>query len=104
MINSLDSDDRRMSSAGRDAQGDIARQQSQIENFVASGVDGIITMLVDADSGRAMSKIAEQAGVPLVFVNMLRSFAHFETLIGDVQDGRDLAMRRASYHNPEIYA
>lgn len=54
-----------------DAQGDIARQQSQIENFAASGVDGIITMLVDADSGRAMSKIAEQAGIPLVFVNML---------------------------------
>lgn len=54
-----------------DAQGDIARQQSQIENFVAAGVDGIITMLVDADSGRAMSRIAERAGVPLVFVNML---------------------------------
>ncbi|KGJ02842.1 monosaccharide ABC transporter substrate-binding protein, CUT2 family (TC 3.A.1.2.-) [Paracoccus halophilus] len=54
-----------------DAQGDITRQQSQIENFAASGVDGIITMLVDADSGRAMSKIAEEAGVPLVFVNML---------------------------------
>lgn len=54
-----------------DAQGDIARQQSQIENFAASGVDGIIAMLVDADSGRAMSKIAEKAGVPLVFVNML---------------------------------
>lgn len=54
-----------------DAQGDIARQQSQIENFVASGVDGIIVMLVDADSGQAMSRIAEEAGVPLVFVNML---------------------------------
>lgn len=54
-----------------DAQGDIARQQSQIENFAASGVDGIITMLVDADSGRAMSKVAESAGIPLVFVNML---------------------------------
>lgn len=54
-----------------DAQGDIARQQSQIENFAASGVDGIITMLVDADSGKAMSKIAEEAGIPLVFVNML---------------------------------
>ena len=54
-----------------DAQGDIARQQSQIENFVASGVDGVIVMLVDADSGKAMSKIAEKAGVPLVFVNML---------------------------------
>lgn len=54
-----------------DAQGDIARQQSQIENFVAAGVDGIIVMLVDADSGMAMSKIADSAGVPLVFVNML---------------------------------
>ncbi|MGO4855584.1 sugar ABC transporter substrate-binding protein [Phaeovulum sp. W22_SRMD_FR3] len=54
-----------------DAQGDIARQQSQIENFVAAGVDGIIVMLVDADSGKAMSDIAERAGVPLVFVNML---------------------------------
>ncbi|SMG54719.1 MULTISPECIES: sugar ABC transporter substrate-binding protein [unclassified Paracoccus (in: a-proteobacteria)] len=54
-----------------DAQGDIARQQSQIENFVASGVDGIIVMLVDADSGQAMSRIADRAGVPLVFVNML---------------------------------
>lgn len=60
-----------------DAQGDIARQQSQIENFAASGVDGIITMLVDADSGRAMSKIAEEAGIPLVFVNMLP--AHMES-------------------------
>lgn len=54
-----------------DAQGDIARQQSQIENFAAAGVDGIITMLVDADSGKAMSKIADKAGIPLVFVNML---------------------------------
>ncbi|MCX8997011.1 sugar ABC transporter substrate-binding protein [Rhizobiaceae bacterium BDR2-2] len=54
-----------------DAQGDIARQQSQIENFVAGGVDGIITMLVDADSGQAMSRIAARAGIPLVFVNML---------------------------------
>ena len=56
-----------------DAQGDIARQQSQIENFVASGVDGIIVMLVDADSGQAMSKIAANADIPLVFVNMLPS-------------------------------
>jgi inositol transport system substrate-binding protein len=54
-----------------DAQGDISRQQSQIENFVASGVDGIIVMLVDADSAPGMSNIAKQAGIPLVFVNML---------------------------------
>ncbi|UXM94409.1 sugar ABC transporter substrate-binding protein [Bartonella sp. HY329] len=54
-----------------DAQGDISRQQSQIENFIASGVDGIIVQLVDADSGVAISKTAQRAGVPLIFVNQL---------------------------------
>ncbi|WP_034995983.1 substrate-binding domain-containing protein [Beijerinckia mobilis] len=53
-----------------DAQGDIARQQSQIDNFIASGVDAIVVMLVDADSSAAISAQAAAAGVPLVFVNM----------------------------------
>lgn len=73
-----------------DAQGDIGRQQSQIENFAASGVDGIITMLVDADSGRAMSKIAEDAGIPLVFVNMLpanmESFPEKQAWVGSNEE------------------
>lgn len=56
-----------------DAQGDVARQLSQVQNFVATGVDGIIVMLVDADSGKAISKVADEAGIPLVFVNMLPS-------------------------------
>lgn len=54
-----------------DASGDISRQQSHIDNFVASGVDGIIVLLVDADSGGAMSAAAEGAGVPLVFINLM---------------------------------
>ncbi|GGO84363.1 rhizopine-binding protein [Marinobacterium nitratireducens] len=56
-----------------DGQGDIARQQSQVENFIVSGVDGIIVMLVDADFGKSISQLAEDAGIPLVFVNMLPS-------------------------------
>ena len=52
-----------------DAQWDIARQQSQIENFIASKVDGIIVVAVDADAGIAMSKAAAAAGIPLVFAN-----------------------------------
>lgn len=56
-----------------DAQGDVSRQLSQVQNFVAAGVDGIVVMLVDADSGKAISKVADEAGVPLVFVNMLPS-------------------------------
>jgi inositol transport system substrate-binding protein len=52
-----------------DGQGDIAKQQSQVDNFIASGVDAIVIMLVDADSGAAISKTAAAAGVPLIFVN-----------------------------------
>jgi inositol transport system substrate-binding protein len=52
-----------------DGQGDISKQQSQIDNFIASGVDGIIVMLVDADAGAAISKRVAKAGIPIVFVN-----------------------------------
>jgi len=52
-----------------DGQGDIAKQQSQVDNFIASRVDAIIIMLVDADSGAAISKTAAAAGIPLIFVN-----------------------------------
>jgi inositol transport system substrate-binding protein len=52
-----------------DGQGDIAKQQSQVDNFIASGVDGIVIMLVDADAGAAISKRAAAAGIPIVFVN-----------------------------------
>lgn len=51
------------------AQNDVARQLSQIQNFVASGVDAIVVTPVDTDATQAMTNSAEQAGIPLVFVN-----------------------------------
>ncbi|MDP9591026.1 sugar ABC transporter substrate-binding protein [Shinella sumterensis] len=52
-----------------DAQNDVAKQQSQIQNFIASGVDAIIVTAVDTDATAAMSKAAADAGIPLVYVN-----------------------------------
>lgn len=52
-----------------DAQNDVAKQQSQIQNFIAAGVDAIIVNPVDTDATTAMSKIASDAGIPLVYVN-----------------------------------
>lgn len=52
-----------------DAQNDVAKQQSQIQNFVASGVSAIIVNPVDTDATAAMSKVAAEAGIPLVYVN-----------------------------------
>jgi len=52
-----------------DAQNDVAKQQSQIQNFIAAGVDAIIVNPVDTDATVAMSKLATAAKIPLVYVN-----------------------------------
>ncbi|SCX85360.1 sugar ABC transporter substrate-binding protein [Paracoccus tibetensis] len=52
-----------------DAQNDVGRQLNQIQNFVASGVDAIIVNPVDTDATVAMSNLAAEAGIPLVYVN-----------------------------------
>jgi len=52
-----------------DAQNDVAKQQSQIQNFVASGVSAIIVNPVDTDATAALSKVAADAGIPLIYVN-----------------------------------
>jgi inositol transport system substrate-binding protein len=61
-----------------DAQNDVAKQQNQIQNFIASKVDAIIVNAVDTDATAAMSKIAADAGIPLVYVN--RQPANVDTL------------------------
>ncbi|TPE48948.1 sugar ABC transporter substrate-binding protein [Amaricoccus solimangrovi] len=52
-----------------DAQRDIGKQLSQIQNFTASGAQAIIVNAVDTDATVAMSQVAEAAGIPLVYVN-----------------------------------
>ena len=52
-----------------DAQNDVGRQLNQIQNFVASGVDAIIVNPVDTDATVAMSNLAAEASIPLVYVN-----------------------------------
>lgn len=52
-----------------DAQGDVGRQLNQLESFVAEGVDAVIIDPVDSASTPKMTKMAQEAGVPLVYVN-----------------------------------
>ena len=58
-----------------DAQNDISKQLSQIQNFIAQKVDAIIVNPVDTDATPQMTKLAADAGVPLVFVNRMPSDA-----------------------------
>lgn len=54
-----------------DAQNDVSRQLSQVQNFIATGVDAIIVNPVDTDATVALSKLAEAADKPLVYVNRM---------------------------------
>ena len=53
----------------QDAQGDVGRQLSQVQNFISQGVTAIIVNLVDAAATKTMTDAAHKAGIPLVYVN-----------------------------------
>lgn len=44
-------------------------QLGQVENFISQGVDGIIVIPVDTDAATPMTQQAQDADVPLVYVN-----------------------------------
>jgi inositol transport system substrate-binding protein len=52
-----------------DAKDDVSKQLSQIQNFIANKVDAIIVNPVDTSATAAMTRLAADAGVPLVYVN-----------------------------------
>ena len=52
-----------------DAQLDVAKQLNQVQNMVANGVDAIVVNPVDGAATPAMTKLATDAGIPLVYVN-----------------------------------
>jgi inositol transport system substrate-binding protein len=52
-----------------DAQGDIGKQLSQIQNFLAQKVDAIVVNPVDSSATAQMTKLIQGAGIPLVYVN-----------------------------------
>ncbi len=52
-----------------DAREDVGTQLSQIQNFIASGVDAIILAPVSAAASPQITKMTESAGIPLIYVN-----------------------------------
>ena len=53
-----------------DSQRDVGRQLSQVDNFIASGVDAMIVTLADTSVAPAITRAAEAAGIPLVYLNL----------------------------------
>jgi ABC-type sugar transport system substrate-binding protein len=53
-----------------DSQRDVGKQLSQVDNFIASGVDAIVVTLTDTSTAPAITSAAEAAGIPLVYLNL----------------------------------
>jgi inositol transport system substrate-binding protein len=53
-----------------DANGDVGRQISQVENFIAQKVSAIIVSPADTSATKRMTEAARKAGIPLVYVNL----------------------------------
>lgn len=51
------------------ADGDVSKQLSQIQNFIASGVDAIIVNVIETSTSPTITQMAADAGIPLVYVN-----------------------------------
>jgi ABC-type sugar transport system substrate-binding protein len=51
------------------ADDDVSKQLSQVQNFIASKVDAIIVNAVDTSATAPMTKAANDAGIPIVYVN-----------------------------------
>lgn len=52
-----------------DAREDVGTQLSHIQNFISSGVDAIVLAPVSAAATPQMTKLANAAGIPLIYVN-----------------------------------
>lgn len=72
-----------------DAQADISKQISNVEDMVAKGVDVLILNAQDAEgSGQALD-ICEEAGIPVVEVNTTTTKTNYTSYVGsnDVEAG-----------------
>jgi inositol transport system substrate-binding protein len=54
-----------------DSKEDVATQLAQVENFVTQKVDAIVLIPANTDAADPMTKAAQDAGIPLVYVNRI---------------------------------
>ncbi|WZL72094.1 sugar ABC transporter substrate-binding protein [Clostridiaceae bacterium 35-E11] len=54
-----------------DAKEDAVKQLGQVENFIAQGVDAVIVVPVNTEATAPITEAAQNADVPLVYVNRL---------------------------------
>ena len=60
----------RVSSLGQQLNGNsLSEQTNQINSFIADGVDVLIINMVQATSSAAVTELAKEAGIPVIYIN-----------------------------------
>ncbi|WP_294637881.1 sugar ABC transporter substrate-binding protein [uncultured Aquabacterium sp.] len=93
-----------------DARGDVGRQVSQVENFIAQKVSAIIVNPADTAATKRISEAARKAGIPLVYVNRKPdekmgngvAFVGSDSLVAGRLQGEALAQRLGGKGNVVI--
>lgn len=67
----------------QDGKGDQAEQTNQINNFITSGVDVMILNLVQSSSAPTVTDLANEAGIPVVYINREPDVAEEERWAAD---------------------
>lgn len=80
-----------------DAQSDTAKQVTQIENFVQSGMDAIIVCAVEANSIASVTKAAMDAGVKVVSYTQVIEYCDGEYLVDPYNTGYACGERAAEW-------
>lgn len=62
--------DGRISYQFQDPNGELSEQTSQIENFIATGVDLVTMVPIDSDAAEAAGQMVTDAGIPLITVDI----------------------------------
>ncbi|RUM06156.1 substrate-binding domain-containing protein [Rhizobium chutanense] len=99
-----------------DAQTDVSKQRSQVDNFIASGVDAIIMTLADTSAATGISAAAKNAGIPLVYLNLapenIDKLPEKQTYVGskETDSGRlgaeaacDLLKKKGKANDAQVY-
>lgn len=77
----------------QDAQGDVGKQLSEVQNFISQKVDAIIVNPVDTSTTKRITSAAVAAGIPLVYVNRKPDEASLPASVAVVASDDKLAGR-----------
>lgn len=85
-----------------DAQCNVAKQVSSIENYIAQGVDGIIMIVVDTAAMTDVVRQAKEAGIPVMTVITLVEGSSAQCILDEYEFGYQAGINAGEWVSEEL--